>query len=86
MALTVAKSRIPALQPFKRSWQDLWRSAWRPVVPIAVGLAIVILPPPLGLSHGAWHYFALFAAVILGLVLEPLPSAAVGVLGVTSGS
>ncbi len=82
MAVTLAKPRLPALQP-STPWQDLWRSAWRAVVPLAVGLAIVLIPPPPGLAHAAWHYFALFAAVILGLVLEPLPSAAVGVLGVT---
>jgi len=31
----------------------------------------------------AWHYFALFAAVIAGLITEPLPGAAIGFIGVT---
>jgi L-tartrate/succinate antiporter len=56
---------------------------WRAVVPILVALAIVVLPVPQGLTPNAWYYFALFAAVIVGLILEPLPAAAIGVFGVT---
>ena len=36
-----------------------------------------------GLAHHAWYYFAIFAGVVAALVLEPLPSPAIGVLGVT---
>jgi L-tartrate/succinate antiporter len=42
-----------------------------------------MIPAPHGLSPHAWHYFALFAAVILALITEPVPSAAVGLIGVT---
>lgn len=47
------------------------------------GLAIALLPPPEGLTAGAWRFFALFIAVIIGLILEPIPAAAIGFIGVT---
>ena len=56
---------------------------WRAAVPVVSGLVLAVLPAPQGLAPEGWHYFALFAAVILGLVTEPLPAAAVGVIGVT---
>jgi L-tartrate/succinate antiporter len=51
-------------------------------LPLAVGALIALLPAPTGLDRGAWFYFAIFAAVIAGLILEPIPPAAVGFLGV----
>ncbi len=57
--------------------------AWRALLPPLIGLCIALLPAPAGLAPHAWHYFALFAAVIVALVLEPLPGGAVGLLGLT---
>jgi len=42
-------------------------------IPLAVWLAIVLIPVPEGLQPNAWHYFALFAATMLAIILEPLP-------------
>jgi L-tartrate/succinate antiporter len=56
---------------------------WRAAVPLAVWLAIVLVPVPAGLARNAWSYLALFAAVVVALVLEPIPAAAVGLVGVT---
>lgn len=56
---------------------------WRTVVPIGAGVAVALLPPPPGLAPFAWHYLALFVAVILALITEPIPPAAVGLMGVT---
>jgi L-tartrate/succinate antiporter len=50
--------------------------------PLAVLVILAALPVPSGLTHQAWYYFALFAAVIVALILEPLPAAAVGLIGV----
>jgi L-tartrate/succinate antiporter len=55
----------------------------RSAVPIAAAILIAIVPPPPELPHHAFHYFGVFVAVILGLVLEPIPAAAVGLIGVT---
>jgi L-tartrate/succinate antiporter len=54
----------------------------RAAIPLAVGIAIALLPVPANLSPAAWHYFALFAAVIIGIITEPIPPAAVGLTGV----
>jgi L-tartrate/succinate antiporter len=56
---------------------------WKAVLPPLIGIAIALSPTPAGLAPYAWHYFALFAAVIAALVLEPLPGGAVGLLGLT---
>jgi citrate:succinate antiporter/L-tartrate/succinate antiporter len=55
---------------------------WRAVLPLAVGAGLALVPTPAGLEANAWRYFALFAAVVVGLVLEPIPAAAVGFIGV----
>lgn len=60
------------------------RSAWKFAAPLAVGLAIVAMPHPAGLSAAGWRYLGLFSGVIVALVLEPLPPAAVGLIGVTA--
>ncbi len=42
----------------------------------------MLLPVPQGLEPFAWYYFAIFAAVIVCLVLEPIPPAAAGLIGI----
>jgi anion transporter len=56
---------------------------WRTVAPLVVWLVIYLIPTPTGLNANQWHYFALFAAVIAGLVLESMPVGAVGLIGLT---
>jgi anion transporter len=45
--------------------------------------AVALLPHPAGISATAWNYLALFIAVIVALILEPIPPAAVGLIGVS---
>ena len=66
-------SALPATSKQLRKW----------IGPLALGLILLLIPVPAGLSAPAWHYFALFAAVIAALITEPLPGAAVGFIGVT---
>jgi L-tartrate/succinate antiporter len=56
---------------------------WKALAPIAVAIVLALLPAPEGLAPHAWYFFALFAAVIVGLMLEPLPGGAIGLIGVT---
>jgi citrate:succinate antiporter/L-tartrate/succinate antiporter len=56
---------------------------WRTVAPLCIWLAIYLVPAPAGLNANQWHYFALFAAVIAGLILESMPVGAVGLIGLT---
>ncbi len=52
------------------------------LIVVVVGIIIALIPAPKDLSLNAWFYFALFVAAILGLILEPIPTAAVGLIGV----
>jgi L-tartrate/succinate antiporter len=49
-------------------------------------LALLLVPVPEGLKPNAWYYFALFVAVVIALILEPIPAAAVGLIGVTAAT
>ena len=56
---------------------------WRPWAPLAVAAIIALLPAPAGLAQYSWYYFAIFAGAVAGLIVEPLPGAAVGLVAVT---
>jgi L-tartrate/succinate antiporter len=56
---------------------------WKHFAPVVVAIVIALIPAPEGLPQHAWYYFALFAGVIVGLMLEPLPGGAIGAIGVT---
>ena len=56
--------------------------AWKAVLPLLLGILIALLPAPQGLNPNAWYFFAIFCAVIFGLILEPIPAAAIGFIGV----
>ena len=53
------------------------------MIPLAVLFVLWFLPAPQGLSVDAWHFLAIFLAVIVGLVIEPVPAALVGLVGVS---
>jgi L-tartrate/succinate antiporter len=55
---------------------------WRAAAPIAIAVVLALIPPPEGLPQHAWWYFAIFAGVIVGLMLEPLPGGAIGLIAV----
>jgi L-tartrate/succinate antiporter len=55
---------------------------WKAIIPVLVAIVIALIPAPEGLAQYAWYYFAIFAAVVVGLILEPLPAAAIGLIGV----
>jgi citrate:succinate antiporter/L-tartrate/succinate antiporter len=56
---------------------------WKTIAPLVIWLAIYLVPVPAGLNANQWHYFAIFAAVIAGLILESMPVGAVGLIGLT---
>lgn len=55
---------------------------WKGIAPILVGLAVWAFPTPQGLEPFAWQYFSIFMAVVVALILEPIPAAAAGLMGV----
>lgn len=56
---------------------------WRALLPVVVTLVLALMPAPAGLPQHAWYFFAIFAGVIVGLMVEPLPGGAIGLIGVT---
>ncbi len=83
--MATAQVSVPAIQ--KRGTPDI---VWKAGIPILVWLVLVLwgafLGPPAGLKINAWYFFAMFISVILGLILEPIPAAATGMIGITVGA
>lgn len=52
-------------------------------VPILVGFTIFLLPIPASMSANTWIYFSIFVGIVVGLILEPIPPALIGFIGVT---
>ena len=55
-------------------------------IPLAALAILLILPAPVGLPVHAWRFLAIFIAVILGIILEPLPGGAIGLIGVVAAT
>ncbi|WP_447927828.1 anion permease [Vreelandella sp. EE27] len=56
---------------------------WKLLAPVFVAIVVALIPAPSGLAPHAWYFFAIFLGCVVGLILEPLPGAVVGLLGVT---
>jgi L-tartrate/succinate antiporter len=52
------------------------------LLPVLVAVLLLLVPVPNGLQPFAWHFFAIFVGVIVGLIFEPLPGAVIGLTGV----
>lgn len=55
---------------------------WKLFAPLIVTIVLALIPSPTGLAQHAWYYLAIFGGVITALVLEPLPGAVIGLIGV----
>ena len=55
---------------------------WKHFAPVVVAIVIALIPAPAGLPQYAWYYLAIFVGVIVGLMFEPLPGGAIGLIGV----
>ena len=51
--------------------------------PLIVLALLWFIPAPEGLSANAWHFLAVFLAVVVGLIIEPVPAALVGFTGIS---
>jgi len=69
-------STAPAAAPKSKS------GLWKALGPILITVVILLIPVPAGLKFSAWAFFAVFCGVIAGTIMEPLPAAAVGLVGV----
>lgn len=59
------------------------RISFKVIIPIAILMLFWFIPAPEGLSIQAWHFLAIFFAVIVGLIVEPIPAAFIGFLGIS---
>jgi hypothetical protein len=58
----------------------------RLIATVLVGVIMWFAPIPTGIDPKAWHLFAIFVSVILGLILQPLPMGAVVLIGVITSA
>jgi len=72
------------------SIQDVLNEIWNQILAFTGiflmpdwNFVIALIPAPAGLAPHAWYFFAIFAVVIVALMLEPLPGGAIGLIGVT---
>ena len=70
----------PSRRPEARSKTPVWKA----LAPVVIAVVLALLPVPSGLAPHAWYFFSIFVGVIVGLVLEPLPGAAISVIGITA--
>ncbi|QQS31769.1 MAG: DASS family sodium-coupled anion symporter [Acidobacteriota bacterium] len=61
---------------------DIVNKLWRWLVTVGVGVAIAFAPIPEGITREAWTLFAVFIATIVGSIVQPLPGAAMVLVGV----
>ena len=59
------------------------RTFFKTFAPVVAAIVVALISPPDGLAQNAWYFFAIFIAVVLGLILESLPGSAIGLIGVT---
>lgn len=50
--------------------------------PVIVAVLMALLPVPEGLTPEAWYFLSIFVGVVVGLIVEPVPAALVGLVGV----
>jgi len=60
------------------------KTSLKTFAPIVAAIVAALISPPDGLAQNAWYFFAIFIAVVLGLILESLPGSAIGLIGVTT--
>jgi len=71
----------PVLTPDKG--EQLKRDIRNAVITVLIGAVIWFIPVPVGLKAVTWHLFAIFVAVIVGFILNPLPMGAVSMIALS---
>lgn len=57
---------------------------WKLWAPLVVAIVVLLIGAPAGLTPGAWIYVSIFAGLVVGLILEPLPAAFIGIIAITA--
>ena len=48
---------------------------WKLFAPLVVAILVWLIGAPEGLSANSWIYVSIFAGLVVGLILEPIPPA-----------
>lgn len=56
---------------------------WKLFAPLVVAILVWLIGVPEGLSANSWIYVSIFAGLVIGLILEPMPPAFIGIIAVT---
>lgn len=56
---------------------------WKLLAPLITMGVLFLIPVPEDMPPQAWHYFAVFVAMIVGMILEPIPATAISFIAVT---
>ena len=56
---------------------------WKLFAPLVVAILVWLIGAPEGLSANSWIYVSIFAGLVVGLILEPMPPAFIGIIAVT---
>ncbi|MDD3311216.1 anion permease [Pseudodesulfovibrio sp.] len=51
--------------------------------PLIVAIIMALMPTPEGLAPNGWYFLSIFVGVVVGLIIEPIPTALVGLTGVS---
>lgn len=54
------------------------------LMPLVVLAILLCIPVPDGMPPQAWRYFAIFVAMIVGMILEPIPATAISFIAMTA--
>lgn len=73
------KEQVPAETTATR--QEHRSIAWKTAVILLIGLSIFFLPAPEGVDPRGMPMLAIFVATIAGLILQPLPTPAISIIG-----
>jgi DASS family divalent anion:Na+ symporter len=62
------------------------RSGTRWAIVLALPLVVLLAPRPADITPQAWHLLAVFAGTILGVIVQPIPIAAIALLGIVTAA
>lgn len=71
-------STPPPAESGRGGLNPLW---WKAAIPIVVGLIVFFIPNPDGVQANGMHMLGIFVATILALILQPLPTGSVALVG-----
>jgi len=57
-------------------------SWWKSLLPLVIIAVMFCIPAPENMPPQAWRYFAVFVAMIVGMILEPIPATAISFIAV----